>query len=969
MKIPTEMSPTSPSIDTQRPNELWTYLELLQDDLLQSPEGQMDMDPSLTIVATVPEDGTDACFYKIKAPSPTLPQDFMEGDQINTTTPLPDNAPTITTLPDNAPTVTTLPDNAPTVTTLPDNATTVTKTLPDNAPTVTKTLPDNAPTVTTLPDNAPTVTKTLPDNAPTVTTLPDNATTVTKTLPDNAPTVTTLPDNAPTVTKTLPDNAPTVTKTLPDNAPTVTKTLPDNATTVTKTLPDNAPTVTTLDSHHSRQTTTGHLSVTLETSVDTSNNILPIWKTVDQQTLSEPMTTLEVPAGVQEQHRSYVNSSPPAGPTSLCLWLPLQSFNNHKRTRRTGGHNNKEDSHIAFRQSNNNIINIKEEREENLHASPEPSPSPPASEPSPPLQQQQQQQQQPLVRVQSASHLPQPHVSPAMGVSSDTLSFSGFPNMQKVMMYTVHQPSVQTNLPTLIMPQPPVQPGSSGVSGGNGGMGGMLDVPTLTDSKGEYGFTVSVEEKERTTKSPMWLMSPVTNKLYTNINKAVPFEVRLGNPPADRSQLQVRIVPVFSSPQFLRTNVTRCPNHSAPNDPTNHDFPYPEYVVRADHPLADYVQGANGRLAVVVPLDPLQDGPDYTPILLRFMCLGSCVGGINRRPIAIILTLENNQGECLGRKVVDVRVCACPTRDIKTDEQAAKGTKRKGVTTQENLTMYRKQPRLIEPKTDSEDDDQIFTIKVRGAALYKFLLGVKNMYYESHPDYAQQYPDISQHSVSSSLIHKKKATKKEVRNKQENVSEIDNGLWESVTGSPTNSDHQLDEPPTDPLETNTNNSSPSNRMVQSQLKVLLVERNGINSPGESEVANGEFKLQPQTELKDIPLVMTSTSSNEGVTAGSVVSQHTKVFPRHVPVMPVSTYQSTMRRVASEPTRTKQTPRILRPPSAPIQSPGRTVCIRTNPVKIERNLSPVREGSVSPGSKEMLAANVLSERFYQDSSFT
>ncbi|KAK3858220.1 hypothetical protein Pcinc_035574 [Petrolisthes cinctipes] len=646
-----------------------------------------------------------------------------------------------------------------------------------------------------------------------------------------------------------------------------------------------------------------------------------------------------------------------------------QSFNNHKRTRRTGGHNNKEDSHIAVRQSNNNSINIKEEREENLHASPELSPSPPASEPSPPLQQQQQQQQQPLVRVQSASHLPQPHVSPAMGVSSDTLSFSGFPNMQKVMMYTVHQPSVQTNLPTLIMPQPSVQPGSSGVSGGNGGMGGMLDVPTLTDSKGEYGFTVSVEEKERTTKSPMWLMSPVTNKLYTNINKAVPFEVRLGNPPADRSQLQVRIVPVFSSPQFLRTNVTRCPNHSAPNDPTNHDFPYPEYVVRADHPLADYVQGANGRLAVVVPLDPLQDGPDYTPILLRFMCLGSCVGGINRRPIAIILTLENNQGECLGRKVVDVRVCACPTRDIKTDEQAAKGTKRKGVTTQENLTMYRKQPRLIEPKTDSEDDDQIFTIKVRGAALYKFLLGVKNMYYESHPDYAQQYPDISQHSVSSSLIHKKKATKKEVRNKQENVSEIDNGLWESVTGSPTNSDHQLDEPPTDPLETNTNNSSPSNRMVQSQLKVLLVERNGINSPGESEVANGEFKLQPQTELKDIPLVITSTSSNEGVTAGSVVSQHTKVFPRHVPVMPVSTYQSTMRRVASEPTRTKQTPRILRPPSAPIQSPGRTVCIRTNPVKIERNLSPVREGSVSPGSKEMLAANVLSERFYQDSSFT
>ncbi|KAK4322992.1 hypothetical protein Pmani_006287 [Petrolisthes manimaculis] len=716
-------------MDTRRPDELWTDIDLLLDDL-QSPtevtERQQVMDPSSKIVATVPEDGPD--LYTIQAPPPTLPLDFMEGDQINTTKPLPDNATTVTPLPDN-------------------------------------------------------------------------------------------------------------------------------------------------------ETTSNH------------------------------------------------------------------------------------------------FINIKEERDENLPTSPEQSPSPPGSEPSPPLQQ--QQQQQPLVRVQSAPHLPQSHVSSAMGVSSDTLSFSSFPNMQKVMMYTLQPPSVQTNIPTLIMPQPSVQPGPSGVSGGNSGMGGMLDVPTLTDSKGEYGFTVLVEEKERTTKSPMWLMSLVTNKLYTNINKAVPFEVHLGNPPADRSQLQVRIVPVFSSPQFLRTNVTRCPNHSAPNDPTNHDFPYPEYVVRADHPLADYVQGANGRLAVVVPLDPLQDGPDYTPILLRFMCLGSCVGGINRRPIAIILTLENNQGECLGRKVIDVRVCACPTRDIKTDEQAAKGTKRKGVNTQETLPMYRKQPRLIEPKTDSEEDDQIFTIKVRGAALYKFLLGVKNMYYESHPDYAQQYPDISQHSVSSSLIHKKKATKKEVRNKQETVSELDNGLWESVTGSPTNSDHQVDEPPTDPLETNTNNTSPSNRIVQSQLKVLLVERNGINNLGESDVTNGgEYKhLQPQThELHDLPLVITTTSSNESVTSGSVVSQpSTKVFPRHVPVMPVSTYQSTMRRVSSEPTRTKQTPRILRPPpsaSPASHSPGRMVCIRTNPIKIERNLSPVmREGSVSPGSKEMLAANVLSERFYQDSSFT
>lgn len=71
------------------------------------------------------------------------------------------------------------------------------------------------------------------------------------------------------------------------------------------------------------------------------------------------------------------------------------------------------------------------------------------------------------------------------------------------------------------------------------------------------------------------------------------------------------------------------------------DFPYPNHVVRADHPAAHYQQSPSGRLSVVVPLDLQQSSPDYVLILLRFMCLGSCVGGISRRPISIVITLEN----------------------------------------------------------------------------------------------------------------------------------------------------------------------------------------------------------------------------------------------------------------------------------------------------------------------------------------
>lgn len=215
---------------------------------------------------------------------------------------------------------------------------------------------------------------------------------------------------------------------------------------------------------------------------------------------------------------------------------------------------------------------------------------------------------------------------------------------------------------------------------------------------------------------------------------------------------------------------------------------------------------------------------------------------------------------------------------------------------------------------------------------------------------------------SSSLIHKKKMTKKNVSSKQECVDEVDSGTWESEAGSP-NYD-QLDEPPNDPLETSTN-ASPSPRLVQSHLKVLLVERNGTQ--GETEVSNGELKTRrPQTELKDIPLVIPA-SSKESLSTSSTVSQPTVVLPRHIPVMQVSSYQSSMRRVASEPNRTRPTPGILRTSSTG-HSPGRKLCIRTTPVKTEINLSPTREGSVSPGSKEMLAANVLSGRFYQDEPF-
>ena len=58
--------------------------------------------------------------------------------------------------------------------------------------------------------------------------------------------------------------------------------------------------------------------------------------------------------------------------------------------------------------------------------------------------------------------------------------------------------------------------------------------------------------------------------------------------------------------------------------------------------------------------------------MFAFMCFSSCASGPSRRPVEVIFTLEKD-GETLGRRVVEIRVCACPGRDRKSDERTACG--------------------------------------------------------------------------------------------------------------------------------------------------------------------------------------------------------------------------------------------------------------------------------------------------------
>ena len=87
------------------------------------------------------------------------------------------------------------------------------------------------------------------------------------------------------------------------------------------------------------------------------------------------------------------------------------------------------------------------------------------------------------------------------------------------------------------------------------------------------------------------------------------------------------------------------------------------HLIRANCDATEYQEDSqSGRLSVVVPFTQPQVGTDFCSHLFKFMCLGSDVGGINRRPLMVIFTLEDSAANVYGRDVVDVRISSYPNR-------------------------------------------------------------------------------------------------------------------------------------------------------------------------------------------------------------------------------------------------------------------------------------------------------------------
>uniref|UniRef100_A0A668AWK2 Cellular tumor antigen p53 n=1 Tax=Myripristis murdjan TaxID=586833 RepID=A0A668AWK2_9TELE len=244
-------------------------------------------------------------------------------------------------------------------------------------------------------------------------------------------------------------------------------------------------------------------------------------------------------------------------------------------------------------------------------------------------------------------------------------------------------------------------------------------VPTTTDYAGEYDFRIRFQ-KSGTAKSVTSTYSQQLNKLYCQLARTCPVEVLVTKDPPQGAVL--RATAVYKKTEHVADVVRRCPHHQN-EDSVEHR----SHLIRVEgSQLAQYVEDQHTkRQSVIVPYEPPQLGSECTTVLLSYMCNSSCMGGMNRRPILTILTLETPEGQVLGRRCFEVRVCACPGRDRKTEEANAdktqnetKSTKKRKSHPSPDSTGVKKAKAV---SSAEEDDREVFTLQIRGRERYEML--------------------------------------------------------------------------------------------------------------------------------------------------------------------------------------------------------------------------------------------------------
>ncbi|XP_054876066.1 tumor protein 63 isoform X2 [Poeciliopsis prolifica] len=250
-------------------------------------------------------------------------------------------------------------------------------------------------------------------------------------------------------------------------------------------------------------------------------------------------------------------------------------------------------------------------------------------------------------------------------------------------------------------------------------------IPSNTDYAGPHTFDVSFQQSS-TAKSATWTYSTDLKKLYCQIAKTCPIQIKVLTPPPQGAV--IRAMPVYKKAEHVTEVVKRCPNHELSREFNDGQIAPPSHLIRVEgNSHAQYLEDTiTGRQSVLVPYEPPQVGTEFTTILYNFMCNSSCVGGMNRRPILIIVTLETRDGQVLGRRCFEARICACPGRDRKADEDSIR--KQHVTDNSKSSEAYRQISQSIQMSTIKKrrsTDEEVFCLPIKGREIYEMLVKIK----------------------------------------------------------------------------------------------------------------------------------------------------------------------------------------------------------------------------------------------------